>query len=167
MHVKAGNDGARGRRLRPLGAFLSGKSAAADAKTESGSRLCVLGVDISISPRGFKCRPAAAKLIRWCRDIENALASGILWPGDASKMAGRLSWACSQMFKRFGRALLRPIHEQASKRNGQIDVNLRRSLLWWRAVLQMDLAELHCWGNDVRDVVHLFCDASSKPPYLG
>lgn len=146
---------------------LLGKSAVADAKTESGSKLCVLGVDISISTRGFKCSPAAAKVIRWCRDIEVALSRGVLLPGDASKLAGRLSWACCQMFKRFGRAILRPIHEQSTKRDGQIDGNLKRALVWWRTVLQMELAELHSWGKDDRSVIHMFCDASSKPPYLG
>ena len=145
---------------------LLGKGAVADAKTESGSRLCVLGVDIAISTRGFKCKPAAAKVARWCNDIDAAITTGVLLPGDASKLAGRLSWACSQMFKRFGRALLRPIHEQATRRNGQIDANLKRALVWWRSVLQLELAELR-WAKDERDVIHLFCDASSKPPYLG
>ena len=60
--------------------------------------------------------------------IDQALSAGTLLPGDASKLAGKLSWAQCQMFRQFGRAMLRPVFDQASKRNGSIDQNLRRAL---------------------------------------
>ena len=44
---------------------------------------------------------------RWLATIEQTLAVGMLTMGDASKLAGRLSWGCSHMFKRFARAMFR------------------------------------------------------------
>ena len=44
---------------------------------------------------------------------------------------------------------------------------LRRSLLWWKAVLRMGIAELRSWKPPQEAPAHLFCDASSTPPYLG
>ena len=35
--------------------------------------------------------------------------AGVLLPGDASKLAGKLAWGCSHMFKRFARAMLRRV----------------------------------------------------------
>ena len=88
-------------------------------------------------------------------------------PGDASKLAGKLSWAQCQMFKQLGRAMLRPIFDQASKRNGVVDQNLRRALQWWKAVLATSIAELREWDENTSDAVHLFCDASGNPAHLG
>ena len=44
---------------------------------------------------------------------------------------------------------------------------LRRSLIWWRDVLALDLAELRPWNQSTRKVAHLFCDAAGAKPALG
>jgi hypothetical protein len=110
--------------------ILLGPEAIAEQKLECGPSLCVLGVDIAIGKRGFKCRPAVKKVDRWIRMIDEALEAAKLLPGTyllrvcagtpppdpilscggagvASKLAGKLSWGCSQLFRRLGRAMLR------------------------------------------------------------
>ena len=63
--------------------------------------------------------------------------------------------------------MLRPIYDQKSKYNGDMDNNLDRSLEWWIEVLSLRLAELREWDAVQENPVHLFCDASSTPPHLG
>ncbi len=64
-------------------------------------------VDVSLSCRGFVFKPAADKVARWLRNVSMALKEQHLSPGAASKLAHRLSWGGSHLFKRLGRALLR------------------------------------------------------------
>ena len=45
--------------------LLLGPSAVADKKLECGTRLDVLGVDIKMSKRGYKCKPTKAKVQKW------------------------------------------------------------------------------------------------------
>jgi len=147
---------------------LLGPDAIADRKLECGASLCILGVDICMSDRGFQCRPAAQKIPGWLTTIDEATASGgRLMPGTASKLAGKLSWGCSVLFRRVGRAMLRPIFDQQSLRNGLIAPELRRALLWWRRILSSNIAELIPWKRSADKHVHMFCDASGKFPHLG
>ena len=147
---------------------LLGQSAIAEAKLECGPSLCILGVDIAMSWRGFQCRPAASKIPQWIASIDDAIASdGRLLPGQASKLAGKLSWGGAQLFHRLGRAMLRPIFDQKSKRNGRVCPELRRALWWWRAILSMNIAELKPWKQVASRPVHMFCDAAGQKPHLG
>ena len=79
--------------------LLLGPTAVADKKLACGTRLDVLGVDIKMSKKGFKCRPKKNKVRRWIQHMKGALAEGRLAPGAASKLAGRLSWGASHMFR--------------------------------------------------------------------
>ena len=81
----------------------------------------------------------------WKDDIQRALLSGILPAGEASQMAGRLSFTSQYVFKRLGRAMLVPIFKQANRpqymhyRAGmhvkKMDSELRLALAWWLDVL--------------------------------
>ena len=110
--------------------ILLGPDAVSDEKTAAEPSLCILGVDLEISAKGFQCKPSVKKVPSWIAMIEYSLKDGVLFPGVASKLAGKLSWGQSQLFNQFGRAMLRPIFDQATKRNGLIDDNLRRALPW-------------------------------------
>jgi len=55
------------------------------------------------------------QVARWTKEIERALDAGRLAPGAASKLAGKLSWAVSYTFRRFGRAMLRPLFDQRTR----------------------------------------------------
>ena len=106
-----------------------------------------------------------------------------LLPGDASKLAGKLSWGCSNAFKRFGRAMLRlvvglvrkplvcvfcrPLFDQVCRKDGSVDVELEAALEWWYKVLELNICELRPWEIPISQPVHLFVDASGSPPYLG
>ena len=153
--------------LARLVRLLLGPTAIAEAKLEIGTSLCVLGVDLEMARSGFKFRPARRKVVQWVASLKAAVEDAILLPGDASKLAGKLSWGCSHLFKRFGRAMLRPLFDQKSRRDGHVSTELRRSLLWWIEVLQSGLAELRQWKQKQVAPVHLFCDARGYPPHLG
>ena len=103
---------------------------------------------------------------KWSRLINQALSESKLLPGQASKLAGKLAWGGSHMFKRIGRALLRPLYDQRSRRDGKVDSNLRRALQWWVTVLQANLVEARPWVFPQTLPLHLFCDARGSPPHL-
>ena len=146
---------------------IFGPDALAEDKTEAGPCLCILGIEFSMSWRGFVCRPARRKTVKWVAGIDAVVKKHKLSPGEASKMAGRLSWGCSNMFRRIGRAMLRPIFDQKSRRDGALNADLLRSLLWWKDVLNLEFAELRPWKMAATKPLHLFCDAAGTPPHLG
>ena len=136
--------------------LILGPDSVSDDKTACGSTLCVLGVDITISNKGFRCRPSRDKAERWRNMIVEALECDKLRPGDASKLAGRLSWACSQLFRKFGRAMLRVLFDQRTRHDGTVSPELRRALKWWSKVrfLLQACARVVSWvfvlGSSVR-----------------
>ena len=120
-----------------------------------------------MSWNGLTMRPAEDKAKKWLRDRDTAISCRVLSPGDASKLAGRLSWDGSFMFKRLGRALLRPVFDQQTRHDGAVSAHLARALRWWAQVLRLRLSERVDWCEPASAPVHMFCDASSSPPYLG
>lgn len=96
----------------------------------------------------------------------NALSEGRLSPGKASKLAGKLSWGACALFHRVGRAMLRPLFDQKSRRDGKMCAELERALRWWLSVLHEGLSEKRRWRTEPKPVVHLFCDARGTPPHL-
>ena len=93
--------------------LLLGPDAVANDKTAFGAQLDILGVDLGMSVRGFTFKPAAEKCALWRAFMQETLRSGQLWPGAAGKLAGKLSWGCSRLFHRFGRAMLRAIFDRS------------------------------------------------------
>ena len=146
---------------------LLGPTAVANDKLACGKKLDVLGVDIKMSSRGYKCRPKKKKAKKWVKIIQQSVAKRRLAPGEASKMAGRLSWGSSHLFRKLGRAMLRPLFDQKTRRDGRMPPELERSLRWWEEVLQRGLCEGRKWKQEQRQPVNLFCDASGFPAYLG
>jgi hypothetical protein len=96
--------------------LLLGQNALASHKVSFGSSLCVLGVDLAISAAGIVARPSATKVVKWVASVREALRTGVLSAGDASKLAGRLQWAAQSLFNRLGRALLRDVYDQQKSR---------------------------------------------------
>lgn len=146
---------------------ILGPTAVAAKKLACGKKLDVLGVDVKLSRRGFKCKPTKHKTRRWRRTMKEALADNRLPPGEASKLAGRLSWGASSLFRKLGRAMIRPIFDQKTRRDGKIAPELARALEWWIAVLEGGLCERRTWWSQQLPPVHLFCDASGSPAHLG
>jgi len=96
---------------------LLGTEAIADRKLEFGASLVVLGVHVWPSAAGFALRPEKAKVLKCVACIKEALHEGVLQPGCAQKLAGRLSWATQYLFRRVGRAMLRPIFDHRWSRS--------------------------------------------------
>ena len=61
----------------------------------------------------------------------------------------------------------RPIFDQKRRRNGQLDVEVRRALQWWCHILKVGLSELRPWQLPSSPPAQLFCDARGYPPHLG
>ena len=99
--------------------------------------------------------------------IESALRKGILQPGEASKLAGALSWGSSHMFRHMGRAMLRPLFDQVTRRDGALNPELRQALRWWVMVLRRGVTEVRPWILENDPICHLFCDASGKDGHMG
>ena len=146
---------------------LMGQDAVADTKVAWGRELTVLGLHIQLTEKGIRTYPEQAKVSKWIQCIEKVLAAGKLAPGLASKISGKLAWGGSHLFARLGRAALRPLYDQRTRRDGKMSAELREALVWWLRVLRSDVAQLKMWSTPVWHVVHLFCDASSSPPHLG
>ena len=145
-------------------AFL-GASAIADSKLECGEGLTVLGVELTLSQHGCLYRPARSKAEKCMRVIRAALDEDVLRPGDAQKLAGRLSWSTQFLFRKLGRAMIRPIFQQRFVKSGRISKQLDTSLRWWLWVLQCEIAEELPWKRQcIGKVAHLFVDARSTPP---
>ena len=153
--------------LRRLICILLGRTAVQDKKVECGLQLEVLGVWIAPNADGVECWPAQNKVKKWLAVIDSAIANGFLSAGEASKLAGRLSWAGCKLFRKLGRAMLRPIFNQKGKANGRIDAELSRSLHWWKQVLRLGITETQRWECKAEQPLHLFTDARGRPPHLG
>ena len=69
--------------------------------------------------------------------------------------------------RKIGRAMLRPIYDQKTRRDGRLSSELRRALTWWIQILKSNLCERRSWTNSRSEPVHLFCDASGSPAHLG
>ena len=69
------------------------------------------------------------------------------------------------MFHRMGRAMLRPLFMQKhATKPFALSMELRYTLLWWKAILLEGRVEKFRWEQPVdKDVVHLFCDAAGNP----
>lgn len=124
-----------------------------------------LGICVSPSLNGISFWPSRVKVLRWSEDIKEALRSNTLSAGDASKLAGRLAFANQVIFKRIGRAMLRPIYAQqhAPLKGGRIGPLLKLSLQWWLAILQLELHEVVPLRPSLCKLVELFGDARGSP----
>ena len=117
--------------------------------------------------------------------MRQALTEGVLHSGAAKKLAGRLNWAVQYLFHRLGRAMIRPIYDQAYSRfvnalhcvcvqdplgfaysrNGSVGKELRVALTWWLWALGLDIMEERPWTSADEPLAHLFVDARGSPAH--
>ena len=163
-----------------------GPSAISARKVEHGNPLVVLGLRIKVSARaealpatrardrrcgssqidnvGFSARPSDDKRTKWCSRIRAALRSGQLSAGAAKKLTGALSWATSHMFRRIGRATLRPLLDHSHRRNPILREDARCSLTWWLDVVERGVAEHAAWeARAPAPPLLLWADARGSP----
>ena len=137
------------------------------------------------SPFARRVIVCALQAKRWIETIAQVLEAGHLSPGAASKLAGKLAWGSAHLFNRLGRAMLRPLFDQKSRRDGQVDFELHAALRWWKDVLSRGvpsllravtevcdsfqvsgIAEGRSWAPPAGRISHLFCDARGHPPHI-
>ena len=143
---------------------ILGPGSIASNKLEWGRMLVLLGISFAFSAQGIHCCPSEDKIYKWTAVIRRALAFGALEPGAASKLAGALSWASQSLFKRLGRAFLRPLFAQQHGSCPRIKGPLRIALTWWLEILESGVHEVAAWEAQLMDAAHLFADARSTPP---
>ena len=80
--------------------LMLGCTAVSDKKLGFGNPLTILGMDIEVHQLGMTCFPGGDKVIKWLKVIGQAVCTGVLTAGAASKLAGGLSWAAQNMFNR-------------------------------------------------------------------
>ena len=143
---------------------LLGASAVADNKVACGKSLVLLGIHVKAGVHGYECKPSADKVAKWLVGIREALNTDSLSPGQASKLAGRLSWSSQHLFNKLGRAMLRPLFSQKfAPKPWKLSYDLKTALQWWQSILEKGIAEKYTWQQPATDVVHIFCDAAGDP----
>ena len=146
---------------------LLGPSAMQDRKMAWGPSIVILGLRVWSSASGFHVKPDDDKVKQWIAVIDGALRSGALTAGEASKMAGRLSWACCHVFERAGRSMVRPLFDQAYGSLPRLAEHVSDALRWWRDVLARDIARARPWRcHDARPPVLVLADARGSPARL-
>ena len=103
--------------------------------------MTVLGALVSVDvPRyGVSVAVSQDKAERWCRQLDRMLADGTCDPGQASKFAGRFSFAVSVSCDRVGRAFVKPFYAQAHSPlvGHRISMRMRLAAEWWRSFLKL------------------------------
>ena len=143
-----------------LVAACLGSGAIAEHKKECGNPLPVLGVDVTVSASGACFWPTKDKVCKWTVDIERFLGKRCLTDGEASKLTGQLQFGCQHIFKRLGRAMMRPLIYNCRW------TEIEAALLWWHEVLQLEICEERKWRASPLRQVHMFADARSTPPHV-
>ena len=102
-----------------------------------------------------------AKRETWLGDIRRHLGSGVMEPGEAAKMYGRLAFGGQRVFGRVGRAALRPLARQQRNRSTRIAGRVFSALAWWEALLSQCPVQLLKWEQRLAGVAEmtLYTDA--------
>ena len=115
-----------------------------------GSATCSPCILIRPSQSGLKCSPSRDKVEKWMQIMKQYLLDGILPAGDAAKLGGKLNWGASSLFRRLGRAMLRPVYDQCTRRDGKILKELERALNWWVTILHQDICVTRAWASKIK-----------------
>jgi len=143
---------------------LLGPTAIAEHKLMHANPLPVLGIQDGINSAGVAFQPEAENVEKWIDSIKLAFKSKQLSGGEASSLAGKLSWASQHIFRKLGRAMLCPIFAQIRRSSSEVGEELAKVLSWWLGVLQQGSCEIRCWRVTHMKPVQLLCDARSTPP---
>ena len=123
---------------------------------------CVCQVQTSRTGISFTVCPE--KAAKWLKVILQAIERQHLAAGCAQKLAGRLTWATQHLFRKLGRAMIKPLFAQCSTANGSVGPRLLTALYWWAEILRDAITECKAWVEPKQKSCHLFVDAASTPP---
>ena len=81
-------------------------------------------------------RVTKERVAKWKNEIESCLLSHCMWPSQARKLAGKLSWGASYVFGRGARVYLAPLFYHASRSSRCLSKRLQATLRWWLRFLE-------------------------------
>ena len=123
--------------IRELNAIL-GLPLAPEKSFRPSAEVNLLGATVTLMNECVEATLPRKKRNELIHDLRQILMKGALSPAAAGKIRGRLGWAQSLLFGRFGRAHPAPFTaRQYSKSNGRVPISteLREVLTWWIAML--------------------------------
>ena len=145
-----------------------GSTAISKHKLKWGNPLTILGLTLTLRSDDIMRAPDRKKADKWAGVLKNVLHDKVMAPGDASKMAGRLSFASQHMFLKLGRAMLRPFFAQqyAPPKGQKAGGDLITACKWWIEVLERHRHQTCPWNPCDFEVVEILCDARGDPPRI-
>jgi hypothetical protein len=145
---------------------ILGQGSLSPKKLQVGNPLTILGFDVTLAHNHVLFQLNETKRCAWLEQIRGFRLCGKMSQDDAAQMSGRLSFASEFLFRRLGRAMLRPLFAQKGTRDGLVHGNLQEALGWWETALEWHDAEEH-WLEDNSGIsAEMFCDASGEPGHL-
>lgn len=154
-----------GKVLSVLSRFLGFPTDDAKDAQETVWMIC-LGAQVRVmfaSKQLFTC-VAPAKAAKYSELLEIMLTTGVLSPGEASKMAGRLGFSVCVSGNRVGRAFIKPFHAQAHLPLARhtISPQLRRAGEWFAEYLTHCPTSVRSFQTEGRPKVISWSDASGQ-----
>jgi hypothetical protein len=142
---------------------LLGNSAINDKKVALGNPLTVLGFDVFLGPAWASFALNEAKRLSWTKGLADFLESGFMTADDAAQYAGRLSFASTFLFRRLGRAMLKPFFAQqyGTPDDCRVSRQLRLAIVWWLEALGRPQCEVFPFSSAQVQTVEVFTDAAS------
>jgi len=158
-----------GGRLLDVLTGLVGRPVDPDKSADDRMEMVVLGAEIELEAdqSGLSTAVQEAKALAWDKSLKVSLEENRLEAGQASKLAGRLSFAVTAAANKCGRAFIKPIHAQANcpYEIGGLSPWLAAALRWWRAYLKLRPRTTRR-RNAVRKQWRMFTDASGENPHV-
>ena len=145
---------------------VMGEGSLSPKKLLTGNPLTILGFDVHLGCGFAMFKLNELKRVAWLEKIKTFRLCGQMLPSEAAVMAGRLSFASEFLFRRLGRAMLRPIFAQKANQSGVVNGTLDTALRWWQDVLEEECAEQYWFGATEGMTAEMFCDASGNPGHL-
>jgi hypothetical protein len=145
---------------------ILGEGSLSAKKLQYGNPLTILGFDVSLAHNYILFQLNELKRQAWLEQVRGFRRTATMSQDDAAQLSGRLSFASEFLFRRLGRAMLRPIFAQKSSRDGLVHGNLDAALAWWEEALVWHDAEEHWFEEDRGISAELFVDASGEPGHL-
>lgn len=133
-------------------------------------RMVCLGAEVEawFSTRQLRTQVDRSKAARYMAALRSFLASGILTPGEASKLAGRLSFSVTVSGNRVGRAFIKPFYAQAHSPLPGFAVSplLRSSAAWFLKYLSFCPTSVRTLAPKSRTKVVTWSDAAGESRWV-
>eukprot|EP00971_Amphidinium_carterae_P116065 2299382-Amphidinium_carterae.1 len=129
--------------------------------------MVVLGAQVSLS---FYPEPKLTmkvdedKASRWASALQTSLVDQVMSPGEAAKLAGKLSFAVTVQANKVGRAFVKPFFAQSHDplQGNVISSLLRQAIMWWIEYLTLRPPAVRKFLQQSRQQTVVWTDASGE-----